>query len=517
LKKRSIYLVAFSIAAFGVLVFLLKLDRLGLPLAPNQDTAVWTIEARARFDAKGGPLTARLEIPAEPLGFEILDEDFISSNYGVTTENDELHRTSIWTVRRAKGKQSVYYRMSVVEADTEKQHTDAFPGFPDRPERDEALDSAIDALLAQVRDESADTMSFTGALIRRVNKLEADGAVGLLNDGAVTTGRRALQLVDILASARIPARVVWGILLEDEARDAPLLPYVEVHNQSAWTPFDPISGKRGYPDGFLVWYVGSNPPLELEGAKNGEVQFAVARTLREMVDVAAQRAQKGDSMWFDFSLFALPIQTQNVYRVLLTVPLGAFLVVLLRGFVGIKTFGTFMPVLIALAFRETELYVGILLFVTIVGLGLWIRFLLERLQLLLVPRLAAVLTIVVLLMLAISVVSFHLGMDTGISVALFPMVILAMTIERMSLVWEETGGRDAIVQGLGSLIVASACFLVVSNEQLAHLAYVFPELLLVVLAASILAGRYTGYRLFEFWRFRSVWRGDGGESGRTQP
>jgi len=512
LRTRSIYLAALAIAALGIALFLFKVDRLGLPLAPNQDTAVWTIEARARFEAKGGPLTAKLEIPADPLGFEILDEDFISSNYGVTTEHEDLHRTSIWTVRRAKGKQSVYYRMSVVEADAAKQHTDAFPGFPDRPEREEALDSAIEALLEKVRVESADTTSFTGALIRRINNLEAEGAASLLSGGQVTASRRALQLVDILASARIPARVVWGILLEDDVRDAQLTPYVEVHNQSVWLPFDPMTGDKGYPGRFLIWYVGSTPLLDLDGAKNGEVRFAVARTLREMVDVAAQRAQKGDSMWFDFSLFALPIQTQNVYRVLLTVPIGAFLVVLLRGFVGIKTFGTFMPVLIALAFRETELYVGVVLFVTIVGLGLWIRFLLERLQLLLVPRLAAVLTIVVLLMLTVSIVSFHLGMDTGISVALFPMVILAMTIERMSLVWEETGGRDAIAQGAGSLLVASACYLVVSNEYLGHLAYVFPELLLVVLAASILAGRYTGYRLLEFWRFRSVIRGAGDAS-----
>ena len=507
MKLRSIYLVAFTIAAIGVSIFLVKLDRLGLPLSPNQDTAVWTIEARARFEAKGGPLTARLEIPAAPLGFEILDEDFISKNYGVTTEHDGIERRSIWTVRRAKGKQSVYYRMSVVESDDVKQHTDDFPGFPHRPDREEALDSAIEALLERVRLESADIVSFTGALIRRINKLAGDGAVGLLNDGEVTASRRALQIVDILASARIPARVVWGIMLEDNVRDAQLSPYVEVHNQSVWLPFDPLTGEKGYPGRFLVWYVGSNPLLDLDGAKNGEVHFAVAQTLREMVDVAAQRAQKGDSMWFDFSLFSLPIQTQNVYRVLLTVPLGAFLVVLLRAFVGIKTFGTFMPVLIALAFRETELFMGILLFVTIVSLGLCIRFLLERLQLLLVPRLSAVLTIVVLLMLTISIVSFHFGMDTGISVALFPMVILSMTIERMSLVWEETGGRDAIVQGVGSLIVASLCYLVVSNEELGHLAYVFPELLLVVLAAAIVAGRYTGYRLFEFWRFRSVLRG----------
>jgi hypothetical protein len=36
-----------------------------------------------------------------------------------------------------------------------------------------------------------------------------------------------------------------------------------------------------------------------------------------------------------------------------------------------------------------------------------------------------------------------------------------------------------------------------------HLAFVFPELLLVVLAAMLLLGRYTGYRLSELVRFRS--------------
>jgi len=32
--------------------------------------------------------------------------------------------------------------------------------------------------------------------------------------------------------------------------------------------------------------------------------------------------------------------------------------------------------------------------------------------------------------------------------------------------------------------------------------FVFPELLLIVLATMILMGRYTGYRLLELWRFR---------------
>ena len=39
-----------------------------------------------------------------------------------------------------------------------------------------------------------------------------------------------------------------------------------------------------------------------------------------------------------------------------------------------------MPVLIALAFRETQLFWGVVLFSFLVALGLSIRFLLERLR-----------------------------------------------------------------------------------------------------------------------------------------
>ena len=39
---------------------------------------------------------------------------------------------------------------------------------------------------------------------------------------------------------------------------------------------------------------------------------------------------------------------------------------------------------------------------------------------------------------------------------------------------------------------------------LEHLIFTFPELLLVVLALVVLAGRYTGYRLLELSRFKAM-------------
>jgi uncharacterized membrane protein len=207
---------------------------------------------------------------------------------------------------------------------------------------------------------------------------------------------------------------------------------------------------------------------------------------------------------FDFSLYSLPIQTQAVYAVLLMIPIGALVMVVMRNIIGIDAFGTFMPVLIALAFRETKLVWGIVLFTVLIALGLSIRFLLERLRLLLVPRLSAVLIVVVLLMLIISLVSHKMGMETGLSVALFPMVIIAMTIERMSVVWEERGPADAMRGGGGSLLVATIAYIFMGLGWLEHLVFTFPEILLIILALVLLAGRYTGYRLLELGRFKAL-------------
>ena len=53
-------------------------------------------------------------------------------------------------------------------------------------------------------------------------------------------------------------------------------------------------------------------------------------------------------------------------------------------------------------------------------------------------------------------------------------------------------------------MVAATCYLVMGIDIAEHLLFVFPELLLFILAMTILMGRYTGYRLSELIRFRAL-------------
>jgi len=337
-----------------------------------------------------------------------------------------------------------------------------------------------------------------------MNDPSPDPNVELLLSSASTRAELVDSITTILASARIPARMVHGIELQGRQRNAEPVTWLEVHDGDRWRYFNPLTGEENLPERFLIWWRGNEALINVEGGSNVQVEFAVQENHLDAVAIAeTQVAQQGASA-IDFSLYSLPIQTQAVYSVLLMIPIGALVMVLLRNMIGIDAFGTFMPVLIALAFRETKLFWGVILFSFLVALGLSIRFLLERLRLLLVPRLSAVLIVVVILMLIISLMSHRLGMETGLSVALFPMVIIAMTIERMSVVWEERGAVDAMRAGLGSLIVAITAYVFMGLPWLEHLIFTFPELLLVVLALVVLAGRYTGYRLLELSRFQAL-------------
>ena len=503
MKQQYVFGLAAFLAIVGLSVFVYKWQVLDFPISRNQETPVWTIESSIRFDSGPGSIKVNLLIPTLTPGFRMLNENSVSRGYGFSLNYGSGGREAQWAIRRADGPQTIYYRISVYE-DAGTNQSDTTPPFPPPPVINEPFATAVDVIVADVKEHSADTASFTAELLRRMNDPSPDPNVELLTSNAGTRAAFVDSITTILASARIPARMVHGMELQGRQRNAAPLTWLEVHDGERWRYFNPLTGEENLPDRFLIWWRGNEPLINVEGGSNVQVSFAVQENRLDAVAIAeTQAAQMGTSA-IDFSLYSLPIQTQAVYSVLLMIPIGALVMVMLRNMVGIDAFGTFMPVLIALAFRETKLIWGIFLFSMLVALGLSIRFLLERLRLLLVPRLTAVLIVVVILMLLISMMSHRLGMETGLSVALFPMVIIAMTIERMSVVWEERGPVDAIRAGLGSLIVAIVAYVCMGLQWLEHLIFTFPELLLVVLALVLLAGRYTGYRLLELSRFKAL-------------
>jgi len=512
-KRWHLAVLASLLATTGLALFLYKWLALGFPLTPGTQTHLWNIETRVVVDADGGPVKATLTIPRNTRSFQVIDENFVSHGFGLTTaQRDDGNREAVWSIRNARGRHTLYYRAVIVRADIRYPVEDVDivakgRAVPEIRLKDQAL-AAARAIGAEARAHSADIDTLVTQLIVRLNAAKPDPNIALLLGRRANAQSRMETAVQILALAGIPARVAHGIQIEEERREAPLRHWLQVFDGERWRGYDAVNGQRVTREKFFTWWRGEAPMLKLEGATRVRLGLSVNRSEEPGLWVATEGSRSLSPRLLQFSLFTLPIQTQTIYRVLLVIPLGAVILVLLRNVVGVKTFGTFMPVLIALAFRETQLLWGIGLFSLVVGLGLGVRFYLDRLRLLLVPRLAAVLIIVILLMAGISIVSHALGIERGLSLALFPMVIMTMTIERMSIVWDERGPYEALMQGAGSFVAAGIAYAVMFNRFLGHLAFVFPELLLVLLAATLLLGRYAGYRLSELLRFKVLARRD---------
>jgi hypothetical protein len=235
------------------------------------------------------------------------------------------------------------------------------------------------------------------------------------------------------------------------------------------------------------------------GGSDSEIRFSMIRqTLPAMELARLQHTEEGFSR---LSLYSLPIEEQSVFKLLLLLPVGALIVTFMRIVIGVRTSGTFMPVLIALSFLQTQLVQGVTAFVIIVALGLMLRGYLSRLNLLMVARISTLIVLVVFLTSMISVIGYELGFNLGLTITFFPMIIIAWTIERMSILWEEEGSREVFVQGLGSLCVAVLAYMCMRIEIVKHLTFHFPEIHLVLLAFILLMGQYTGYKLSELKRF----------------
>ena len=511
MKKTQLYLLALALAALALSAIVYKWQVLQFPLQAESKVEVWTLQARIGYVPEQGANRVSLLVPGDTPGWSVLDERFVARRHSRLEESGPEGREIEWSTRRATGEQALYYRATVVRA---TPAADPLLLLPDRPalipHLEEPYGTAARAILDEVSEETADVETFSRELVRRFHAEQPGEDVRLLSDMYEDEHGKVAFIAGLLAIRNINARPVHGLQLDPEAGAGELRPWLAVQDQPGedgrWFLIDPRSDAAGWPPNFFLWSVSGKPVSSVEGNDAATLELSGSRNMADAIAIAERRLEVRDADLVRFSLLSLPLQAQQTYAILLMVPVGAFIMLLLRNLVGLKTFGTFMPVLVALAFRDTGLTAGVALFVLVVGAGLLARFYLERLRLLLVPRLTAILILVVLLMAMVSVLSNRMELEVGLSVALFPMVIMAMTIERMSVAWDERGGANAVREGVGTLMVAALAYLVMSWPWLERFVFVFPEFLLLLLAGCLLLGRYYGYRLTELYRFRALAR-----------
>jgi 7 transmembrane helices usually fused to an inactive transglutaminase/Inactive transglutaminase fused to 7 transmembrane helices len=518
----------FTFAAICILIGLgvatYKHYNLKFPLSPNTEINSWYVDLQATFQSPSlynPEIQPEISIikPSNNYDYALVNLQSMGRGFGKNIIKGKEHTELQFTKRKPATTETIYLRFMLYElneASIDKIKLRDIPSIfkineyskekrvfnPD--ESLAALYTTIDSVIDEVVEKSSSPASFASELWKI---LAAQGENKAYLMQAMQLNENALY-VKLLQVAGYPARLANGFILKNEmVRSASFKQWVEVFEKGEWIKFDAERGdfiEKNSP--YYTWWIGEDSLVKTQYFKKFITSVAIKPNSDSAMSRALWESKQKQPLAYKLAIPKLHIEQQAVLQILLLLPLGGLVVAFIRQVIGVRCFGTFMPVLISLAMHETGLINGLMLFCGLVTIGLILRGYLKSLRLLFVPRLAAVLTMVVGLITILMLLLQDTELSVGGSVALFPVVIMTMSIERMSNMWEEKGAKNALMTFAYTMIIASGVYLITMNEYVKHAMLIFPELLLVIFGLCLILGRYNGYRLTEYMRFRQLRR-----------
>lgn len=505
MKSPAIVLAAALLALSGALV-VYRILFLNYPALPTASGEAWSLTLNLVLKGEAGKeIKAVVGLPQDGNGHMVSDERIESGLLRFNLLQEGAQRSGFWTGSSSNNEEEFISYHATMLPSAQPRRNEPTPVLPPYPAQ---LTPAERALFDRLATSWA-TLTPTARLTAVLAAQQGDWGQAPMPLDDLSAWKAAhekhgatLTLLALLHAALLPAHEAEGLHLAVGMTPNTVV-WVEVWTGHAWVRLDPTLGRR-FPTGakLLVLTHDGVPAIRLSHATLSEVSWGLERATVAKWRVLYERVRSSKQFLDRWSLFHLPDKFQETFRILLLVPIGALMICVLRNVIGFPTFGIFMPVLMALAFRSTGLVYGLGIFAGVVLVGYLVRRWIERLRLMLVPRLSLVLTLVVGLFTVIALIGSHQNQREMMAVGLIPFVILTMTIERLFVILEEAGSGEALRAAAGSAAVAAITYEILHWDTLQLAFFVYPELLLAVAAAQVLIGRYTGYRLFELLRFR---------------
>ncbi|MEW5756867.1 MAG: UUP1 family membrane protein [Pseudomonadota bacterium] len=523
LSRDNVYLwVLLGLVLIPVGLLSYKLLVLKFPVSGLLPAVSYQVEMIMEMQGHGDDISVRTFLPRTDSRQVISDEVNTSTQFNYTVSQDQLNRVITWSAEQVQGKAAIRYTFHAQAKHVQYQLPDKLPVpavYPEalQPYLEEengiqVNDPAIDALLQQLvpaADASIKERLFAihdHLQHKLANKSFAGftDALTALKLGEGSCNGKGRLFVALARKANIPARLVGGLILEAGSKRISHQ-WVEAYVNGHWVPFDTINDhKAELPANYLALYYGDEVLFKHTANVNFNYDF---KMIKRMVPKAEAQEVLDASVLSSLNIYSVFEQigiSQNLLKILLMIPVGALVTVIFRNVIGVETFGTFLPALIAAAARETGLLWGLIGFVLIIMTAAVLRKVLDWLHLLHSPKMAIMLTIIVVMIVLMSLFSVKFGLLELAHISLFPIAILAITAERFAIIEAEQGLRKSLKITLATALVITACYVAMGSLFLQSMILAFPEVLLIIIALNLWLGKWIGMRVMEFVRFRAL-------------
>lgn len=521
MKRPTIWIVSLCFALpLGLLFY--KTQILHLSLLPHKVDDVWALHVTV----KPKEPTARsvsFPIPRSGDGHRVTEERIRQKGFNTLIDRSSDSAVLTWLSKYPITEPVSYsarvdikaVQIKKISADHTVDYPKAVKKFLKLPVLVPEEEAIIKALEAAIYERGEDKTSrarkafyYVDEEIQRNLKQKSFTVALETGKGSPLVKARLFSL--LCRRAQIPARVV-AILRLPEVGEPPAEKFRltfanEVFLNGRWIPVDTNRGHFGErPARYMMLHHNYDEIEKSVSKQTISYHIRAERAVMNKFNKAEYRKEvmnKGSFTTF-FSLYRLSLPMQAVFATILLVPLGALVLSVARNMLGVPTFGMFTPILLTLFFKETSLTFGIGFFMAVVVLGLLERKWLDKLYLLAVPRLSILLTLVIVLLMVVAFTG--LAETLGAShIGYFPIVIVTSFIERFSIMLTEEGTLNTLKTLTGTLVISLLAYLLYALPSLEILLFTNPELLLIVIGLLVLVGKYKGYRVSEFIRFRDL-------------
>ncbi|HET6922768.1 MAG TPA: 7TM domain-containing protein [Anaeromyxobacteraceae bacterium] len=512
-RKVTLAVGALVLSTLGLVLF--KVRALGYSLGDVLPLTQYRVTYLLKLDGHGGDVRVRTFLPVNDPRQQVTDEQDSAPGMHLTQQIEGPNRIAVWSSPEAPDGMQIRHAFSVVPQRVRFNVDPALEVPASYPPAVAALlrpEAAVQVDSAEIRATLERIGAHQGTAVERLRRIY-DLAVGLrprpfkgttdaltaLRLGEASCNGKSRLFVALARAAGIPSRLVGGLILEPGTKRTSHQ-WVEAYVAGHWVPFCPLNRHFAeLPERYLTLYYGDESLFRHTADVNFDYRFEVSSAM--VPSPKAKASFKVFDVWALFERLHLPFA---LLRTILMLPVGALVVVIFRNVVGMPTFGTFLPALIASAATQTGALWGVVGVLVVVGVVSTTRWVVQRLELLHSPSLAILLAAVTLTLLATSLLAERFGLVKLAHVTLFPIAVMAISAERFYLSLAEHGGRQATRELAGTLVVMLACYVVMQSVGLQILVVGFPEVLFLVVAADVYLGRWVGMRLSEYRRFRRL-------------